>query len=138
MASSGRNGILLGARVLVVEDDDDNAEMLAMVLELEGAQTQIASTADVAMMKIRAFRPHVLVSDIGLPGKDGYAFVRELRAIGSEDVAAIPAIALSGYSDPEHVERSLRAGFQLHVPKPIHRPHLIAHVARLAGRTVGT
>lgn len=129
------NDTLSGTRILVVEDNDDNAEMFATVLQLEGAATRIAGTADQALQEIRAFRPHVVISDLGLPGKDGYAFVRELRAMSPDDGGLVPAIALSGYSDAKHVQRAILAGFQLHVPKPFQASCLVAHVARLAGRT---
>jgi CheY-like chemotaxis protein len=77
----------------------------------------------------------VLVSDIGLPGKDGFAFVRELRAMGSDEGGWIPAIALSGHAEPEHAQQAIMAGFQLHIAKPIDPPDLIARLARLVGRT---
>ena len=130
------NNVLSELRILVVDDDADNALMLATVLELEGAATQVAHSAADGLTLIRTFRPHVLVSDIGLPDKDGYEFVRELRTMDASDGGSIPAIAVSGYSDREHAEEALRAGFQVHVPKPIDRRTLVAHLARLAGRPV--
>jgi CheY-like chemotaxis protein/anti-sigma regulatory factor (Ser/Thr protein kinase) len=133
--ASPTSRVLADTRILVVDDDEDNAEMLAAILELSGATTQTAHSADEGMATIKSFHPHVLVSDIGLPGKDGFAFVRELRAMGSDDGGWIPAIALSGHADSEHAQQAILAGFQLHVAKPIDPPDLIARLARLVGRT---
>ncbi|HEU4615543.1 MAG TPA: response regulator, partial [Kofleriaceae bacterium] len=124
-----------GTRILVVEDDFDNGEMLGELLRAVGATVEIARTAAHGMERIRKFRPHVLVSDISLPDKDGFAFVRELRATGSEEGGWIPAIAISGHADPEVAREAILAGFQLHVPKPIDPPDLIARLTRLVGRT---
>ena len=124
-----------GTRILVVEDDIDGGEMLGELLRAVGATVEIARTAAHGMERIRKFRPHVLVSDISLPDKDGFAFVRELRATGSEEGGWIPAIAISGHAEPEVAREAILAGFQLHVPKPIDPPDLIARLTRLVGRT---
>jgi CheY-like chemotaxis protein len=124
-----------GTRILVVEDDIDGGEMLGELLRAVGATVEIARTATHGMERIRKFRPHVLVSDISLPDKDGFAFVRELRATGSEEGGWIPAIAISGHAEPEVAREAILAGFQLHVPKPIDPPDLIARLTRLVGRT---
>jgi CheY-like chemotaxis protein len=128
-------GQLDGTRILVVEDDPDGAEMLAEVLRMVGATVEIAFDAAEGMERIRWFRPDVLVSDLSLPDKDGFAFVRELRATGSDEGGWIPAIALSGHADPETSREAILAGFQLHVSKPIDPQDLIARLARLVGRT---
>jgi CheY-like chemotaxis protein len=129
------SGVLAGARVLVVEDDPDSAEMLGELLRVVGAEVELAGTAAEGMERLRSFRPDVLVSDLSLPDKDGFAFIRELRATGSDEGGWIPAIAVSGHADPEHAREAILAGFQLHVAKPIDPPDLIARLARLVGRT---
>jgi len=129
-------GVLAGARILIVDDDRDNAEMLGALLAFEGAVISTAGSAAEGMARIQAFRPDVLVSDIGLPDKDGFSFVRELRAMGADEGGWIPAIALSGHADAEHAREAILAGFQLHVAKPIDPPDLVARLARLVGRTM--
>jgi len=128
-------GELDGARILVVEDDVDSGDMLAELLTGAGAMVELARTASAGMDCIRWFRPDVLVSDLSLPDKDGFSFMRELRATGSDEGGWIPAIALSGHADPETVREAILAGFQLHVAKPIDTRDLIARLARLVGRT---
>jgi signal transduction histidine kinase/DNA-binding response OmpR family regulator len=129
------SGPLDGTRILVVEDDPDSAEMFAEVLRMVGATVDVAFDAAEGMERIRRFRPDVLVSDLSLPDKDGFAFVRELRATGSEEGGWIPAIAVSGHTDQETSREAILAGFQLHVSKPIEPRDLIARLARLVGRT---
>jgi signal transduction histidine kinase/CheY-like chemotaxis protein len=124
-----------GTRILVVEDDVDSGEMLAELLRVVGATVDVARSAGQGMERIRKFRPHVLVSDLTLPDKDGFAFVRELRATGSDEGGWIPAIAISGHADLDTAREAILAGFQLHVAKPIDPPDLIARLARLVGRT---
>jgi CheY-like chemotaxis protein len=104
-------GALTATRVLVVDDDADQAEMLAMLLEVEGAVTAIAPSAAAAMAAIQRFQPDVLVSDISLPDKDGYTFMRELRALGPDGGGWIPAIAVSASpgSTPSWAAGSSRA-----------------------------
>jgi len=129
-------GELAGARLLVVDDDVDAGELLAEILRMHGAETEIARTAAEAVAAVRAFRPDVLLSDISLPDKDGYTFIRELRARGAQDGGWIPAIAISGHVAPEDVKRAILAGFQLHLAKPLDPNDLVARLARLVGRTL--
>jgi CheY-like chemotaxis protein len=79
-------------------------------------------------------RPDVLVSDIEMPNQDGYALIRRVRGLESERGGRTPAVALSAYSRPEDRIRSLRAGFNIHVSKPVEPSELITVVASLAGR----
>ena len=89
-------GQLHGARVLVIDDDPDGAELLALILHKHGAVVETAGTARQGAELVRSFRPDVLVSDISLPDMDGYTFMRELRARGPDEGGWIPAIAISG------------------------------------------
>ena len=87
------------------------------------------------MAAIRRFQPDVLVSDITLPDKDGFTFVRELRSSGPDEGGWIPAIAVSGHADSSDVREAILAGFQVHIAKPIDPTDLVARLARLVGRT---
>jgi CheY-like chemotaxis protein len=78
------------------------------------------------------FRPDVLVSDIGMPGEDGNDFIRRLRAAKDQAMAGLPAVALTGYSDPEDQSRALSAGFQRFVPKPVEVDELADVIRTLA------
>ena len=124
-----------GARILVVDDDEDSGELLAAILRKHGAAVAIARSAAEATLAVAQFRPDVLLSDIMLPDKDGYTFIRELRALGSEEGGWIPAIAISGRVAPDDVKQAILAGFQLHLSKPIDPKDLVARLARLVART---
>ena len=88
------------------------------------------------MIEITQFQPHVLVSDIGMPGVDGYTLIRKVRALTPEQGGKVPALALTAYARAEDRKKALLAGFQLHVPKPIDAGELAVAIARLAGRNV--
>jgi CheY-like chemotaxis protein len=126
---------LRGARVLVVDDDADNREMLASVLTHSGALVATAESAAEALSVFERERPHVLISDIGLPDEDGCALLRKLRALPI--ASSVPAIALSGYGDPEDCAEASLAGFQAHLTKPVELPIVLATVARMLGSRPG-
>jgi PAS domain S-box-containing protein len=119
---------LAGLRVLVVDDDDDARDLLEDVLVAAGAVVEKADSAARGLEKICAFRPQVLVSDIGMPGEDGYAFVQRVRAVDG----AIPSIALTAYTRSEDRTKALAAGFTTHIGKPVNPDDLVAAVANLA------
>ena len=121
---------LIGVKVLVVDDDPDAREVVSTALAQCGARTAAVASAREALQMMRDFRPDVLVSDIGMPGEDGYAFIRRLRS--AEDIGGIPAVALTGYSEPEAQRRALTAGFQRFVPKPVELDELAQVVRTLA------
>lgn len=122
---------LEGARVLVVDDEEDTREMLATVLELEGAGVVRAADAATALAHLAATPFDAIVCDIGMPGEDGYAFIRKLRAAGEARGGWTPAIALTGYAGEKHGRAALLAGFQMHVTKPVEPAALVASIARL-------
>ncbi len=124
---------LRGVSVLVVEDHDDGREMMATALEAWGAQVLAVASTVAALDAIgsRRFMPDVLVSDVGLPGSDGYELIRRLRA-AAPPVRDIPAIAVTAYVDDDDRRRTLEAGYQMHVPKPFDPRVLAASVAQLA------
>lgn len=115
-----------GVRVLVVEDEPDSRLALVMVLEEAGAQVYAAGTVDSALDLLAEATPDVLVSDLGMPGRDGFDLIREVRD-KSGPVAAVPAIALTALVQKDDAERALAAGFQRHVPKPVD-PHRLTAV----------
>ncbi|MBN8547940.1 MAG: response regulator [Deltaproteobacteria bacterium] len=124
-----REGVLQGVRVLVVEDTFDTREFITTVLRNEGAQVRHADSAPEAIDMLRAFRPQVLLSDIGMPGTDGFQLLAQIREIHSEN--ELPAAALTAYTTPEDQRRALAAGFQLHLSKPIEPDALIQAVETL-------
>ena len=125
-------GPLQGLRVLVVEDEVDSREFVRTVLEDAGAQVMTAASAREALEAIKILKPDVLLSDIGMPLEDGYTLIRQVRALSGG--ADIPAAALTAYARAEDRARSLREGFQIHLPKPVDPDELVAVVASLAGR----
>ncbi|MBW4572728.1 MAG: PAS domain S-box protein [Tolypothrix carrinoi HA7290-LM1] len=127
--------ILEGLRVLVVDDEVDARELIKAMLQPLGVQVKAAASAIEALVTLQAFQPDVLVSDIGMPGENGYALIRQLRALEQEQLRRIPAVALTAYARAEDRTQALLAGFQLHVPKPVNQAELAAVVANLAGRT---
>lgn len=123
---------LRGVKVLVVDDDDDSRELLGELLEIEGAEVRMASDAALGMASLRQLVPDVLVSDIGMPGEDGYAFLRRCRRSGDQALNGVPAIALTAYTRPEDRRKAKEAGFNDFLEKPVDLTRLVAAVARLA------
>lgn len=116
---------LEGLDVLIVEDNADASEMLTVVLSDAGANVRLAPHYDAAMAAVHAHRPHVLISDIGLPGRDGYDLIRAIRAMGaSATQPVLVAVAFTAFSRPEDKVRALEAGFDAHLGKPL-QPHLL-------------
>jgi len=126
---------LNGLRVLVVDDEPDARELLTTVLGQCGAEVKAVASASEALAVLEPFQPHVLVSDIGMPGEDGYALIRQLRALEANRGGQIPAVALTAYARAEDRTQALLAGFQLHVPKPVDPAELAVVVGNLAGRS---
>jgi signal transduction histidine kinase/ActR/RegA family two-component response regulator len=128
---------LSGLRVLVVDDEADTRDMLRAVLEHCQAEVVTAGSASEAMEAIVKLRPDVLISDVGMPGDDGYTLISRVRALPAERGGRIPAAALTAYVRAEDRVKVLRSGFQLHVPKPVEPAELVTVVAHLAGRDGG-
>jgi PAS domain S-box-containing protein len=123
-----------GVKVLLVEDAPDARELIALMLRERGAEVSTASNAAEAMERLTASLPDVLVSDIGLPGEDGHSLLRRVRAWAEARDQWVPAIALTAYASAEDARKAYRAGFQVHLSKPLERGVLLDAVARLAGR----
>ncbi|MCA1641397.1 MAG: response regulator [Acidobacteria bacterium] len=124
--------LLGGVRVLVVDDDDDARQMIGAVLTQFGAEVRGSGTAGEALETLSRWKPDVMLSDIGMPHEDGYDLIRRVRALASEQGGRTPAAALTAYAREEDRERTLAAGFQLHVAKPVGSAELIDAVASLA------
>jgi CheY-like chemotaxis protein len=123
---------LAGIRVLLVDDDDDMRAAAAMVLEHHGAEVTAVASAAAALEALERSRPHVLVSDISMPGESGWDLMRKIAARD----AALPAAALTALAKDEDRMRALDAGFRMHLTKPLEAQALVAAVATLAGRLV--
>jgi signal transduction histidine kinase/ActR/RegA family two-component response regulator len=126
-----------GMRALVVEDDPDGRAWLVKVLSECGVQVIPATSAGEAVDAAERHHPDVIVSDIGLPGEDGYALIRRIRAAADPAVRGVPAVALTAYPRVEDRARALQAGYQMHVPKPIEASALASVIAVLTGRSAG-
>jgi PAS domain S-box-containing protein len=118
-----------GLRVLVVDDEPDTREMLKAGLGRCGAEVVAAASAAEAMEAIEKSAPDLLISDIGMPGEDGYELMRRVRRLPPASGGRVPAIALTAYARAEDRMQSLRAGYQMHVPKPVELAELAAVAA---------
>jgi CheY-like chemotaxis protein len=127
----GRLINLDGLRVLVVDDEADARELMRMVLRSTGAEVMATACAEEAFEQLEQWHPDVLVSDIGLPGDDGYVLIQKLREREAERGRSIPALAVTAYARVEDRARALAAGFQLHVAKPLEPADFVAAIASL-------
>jgi CheY-like chemotaxis protein len=133
LAPASRSG-MAGLRILVVEDEEDARELLVALLQRAGAIVSAAASAREALAVLEREPPAVVLSDIGMPGEDGYALIRRIRALGSENIARTPAVALTAFARPEDRTRALDAGFDDHVSKPIEPDELFAAITSVAAR----
>jgi len=124
---------LSGVRILLVEDEADSAEVIRRLLTRSGAHVTLAASMDEALDAVSRATPDVLLSDIGLPEHDGYELIAKLRA--RPNGQKIPAVALTALARSEDRTRALRAGFQMHVAKPVDSAELVAVVRNLANLT---
>jgi signal transduction histidine kinase/CheY-like chemotaxis protein len=126
---------LAGVEVLVVDDEPDVRDLLRRVLQHRDATVHLASGARDAIDLVRFQRPHVIISDIGMPNIDGYEMIRLIRSLPEAQGGKTPAIALTAFARSEDRRRAMMAGFQVHIAKPAEPAELVATVASLAGRT---
>jgi signal transduction histidine kinase/ActR/RegA family two-component response regulator len=127
---------LAAVRVLVVEDELDSRELLAEILRKSGAEVHAVRSCLEALAVVRGSaasnRPHVILSNLGMPGADGYDLIRTLRALPPEEGGRIPAVAVTGYANQGDRQRALTAGYQSHVAKPIDANAVVIAVSRAA------
>jgi PAS domain S-box-containing protein len=122
---------LSGRRILVVDDEDDSREMLRVMMEDHGAHVTTASSATEALRLLVAGKPELLVSDIGMPGEDGYALINRVRALSASEGGTVAAVALTAYARVEDRARALTAGFDMHVSKPVEPDELLSVLSNL-------
>jgi len=128
---------LAGVKVLVVDDDQDSRALIKRVLATFGAKVLTADSAQKGLDAIKRERPTVLLSDIGMPERDGYDLLKDVRDLSEEEGGATPSVALTALARPEDRRRALLAGFQMHLPKPVDSAELVAVVGTLAGTRRG-
>ncbi len=124
---------LTGIKILVVDDEADARDLMKRVLETREAMVVTAASAAVGLELVERFRPDVVLSDIGMPGIDGYDFIRQVRALGPTRGGAVPAIAVTAFARAEDRDRALRAGYQSHLPKPMQVFDLIEAIVASTG-----
>ena len=125
---------LTGVHVLAVDDEADARRLIKRILSRCGATVETAGSAKEALECLKKTRPHVFITDIGMPGEDGYTTIRKVRQLGAQNGGNIPAIALTAFARSEDRRRAILSGFQMHIAKPVEPSELVAMVANLANR----
>jgi len=120
-----------GLKILVVDDEPDSLELVSFVLQQSGATVTAVSSATEILEILPQWKPDLLVSDIGMPGMDGYMLLRQIRLMSPEQGGKILAIALTAYAGEGNEQRAMAAGFQAHISKPIDPAQLIETIANL-------
>jgi PAS domain S-box-containing protein len=122
---------LVGVSIVAVDDNIDARLLLEIILKQSGAKVITCESGQRALETIRSVHPDVVISDILMPDMDGYEFLNELRALGTEDAGQVPVIALTAFASESDIVRIRQAGFQMHVPKPVEPAQLILAIAEL-------
>jgi len=134
--SREQNLDLTSIRVLVIDDEPDSRELLAVMLTQAGAEVMSVASAAEFLAALESFQPDVAVSDIGMPEVDGYTLLRQVRSLSLEQGGQVPAIALTAYAGEIDRQHAIAAGFQKHIAKPIEPDQLVvAIVSLLSGRS---
>jgi CheY-like chemotaxis protein/two-component sensor histidine kinase len=124
---------LAGIAVLVVDDEADARSVVGAVLSDAGATVLTAASADEALAVVRSRRFDVLISDIGMPDRDGYQLIRDVRQLGAAEGGRTPAVALTAFARSEDRTRAMLAGYQVHMTKPVEPQELVATIRSVAG-----
>lgn len=119
---------LLQINILIVDDDADSQELLALILAETGANVIRAASASEALALLTQEQPSLIISDIGMPDTDGYSLIQKIRAMPSKTISEIPAIALTAYDADEDREKAFAFGFQEFITKPIDPEALLSKV----------
>lgn len=125
------NAPLRGLRILLIEDMQDIRDMVVAILKLRGAEVRETGTTDEGMNWVQRWSPHIILCDIGLPGEDGYAFLKRVRALPEESPRRTPAIALTAYSRAEDRDTALAVGYQAHIAKPVRPDELVDAILKV-------
>jgi PAS domain S-box-containing protein len=125
---------LNGVSVLLVDDLAEARELITFALANRGAEVRTAASAAEGLSALGEWRPDVILSDLAMPGEDGYSFIRKVRKLSEESGGKIPAATLTAYAGSKEYLKSLEAGYQAHITKPVEWDELIIVVASLAGR----
>jgi len=128
---------LSGLRVLALDDDPDSLEVLRTILLGAGAQVAVARTAQEALALLRTGRPQLLISDIGMPGMDGFELIRHVRSLDDTELCMVPALALSAFARKEDRDRACACGFTDYLVKPVTPTLLVEAVAALRPAALG-
>lgn len=123
-----------GLHILVVDDEADALDLLAVVFAEYGAKVTTATSASQAIEIIKSLQPDLLISDIGMPKEDGYILIKKVRELAHQEAREIPAIALTAYVSKEDNQQAISSGFQMHLSKPVDTNALITAVAKLTGK----
>lgn len=123
-------------RILVVDDDADACELLGRMLVECGACVEVTTSPDDAIQRLSTFRPQILISDIGMPGKDGFQLIREIRTMGHSRYD-LPAVAVTAFVRPEDRIQAMKAGYNMYVTKPIERRKLLTALSTLVHEHIG-
>ena len=126
-----------GLKVLVVEDENATRDVFMEMLTFFGAVVTTTSSAKEALDVFPKFKPDVLVSDISMPGEDGYSLIQKIRSLSPSQGGNIPAVAVTAHAGSEDIQRALSAGFQSHIAKPVNSLHLANAIAQVAPKKVG-
>jgi signal transduction histidine kinase/DNA-binding response OmpR family regulator len=133
---AGFSKLLKGLRILVVDDEADSRDLVTAILTRCGGKVRCCESAAEALKTFREWKPDLLVSDIGMPNEDGYELIKKLRKLRLKRAKEIPVVALTAYATDDDRERTLSAGFQMHVAKPIEPEALVRSIAGAAGRKI--
>ena len=128
---SETEAMLKGISVLLVEDNADSRDMLKIMFEQHGMEITAVDSAAAALSAIEQVQPDILVSDVGLPGEDGYELIRKIRLLSPEQGGAVPAVALTGYASLQDRTQALDSGYQEHLSKPVDIDKLIELIKSL-------
>ncbi len=116
---------LCGIKILIVDDEPDARELLAFILEEQSAEIKLVASAAEALNKFGSFQPDIIISDIGMPGENGYSMLNKIRQLASNQGGCVPAIALTAFATQEDTQKAKEAGFQMHLTKPFDADELI-------------